>query len=400
MTTDIGIHPFRIEIQQSDLDDLRERLGRTRWPTAPSDTGWDRGVPQDYLRELAAYWATEYDWRAEEARLNEFTQFRTAFDGVDLHFIHVRSPEPDAVPLLLLHGWPSSPAEFRDVIGPLSDPRAHDGDPADAFHVVVPSLPGYGFSTPAGLGWGNLFKVAQAFTELMSRLGYQRYAVQGTDVGSGVAGMLSVLDVARVAGIHLTGTTAGMPFGPAIALDGLSGADRERAERFNRFRDEGIGYLHLQSTRPQTIGYALTDSPIAQLAWIVEKIHEWTDPTAERPDDAVGQDALLTCVSINWFTRAGASSAHATYDGMQAWRRMAGHGSTGSGDAQQSPAAPPTGVAVFAADTTIRGVMDPSGGIKHWSEFDTGGHFPAMETPDLLVGDVRSFFRDLRQPAG
>ncbi len=224
----------------------------------------------------------------------------------------------------------------------------------------------------------------------MSRLGYERYAVHGTDVGSGVAGMLAMLDAERVVGTHLTGTVAAMPFGPPLELDGLRGPDRARAERFNAYREDGIGYLHMQSTRPQTLAYSLNDSPAGQLAWIVEKFHEWTDPAAALPDEAVDRDQLLTNVSIHWFTGSGASSAHATYDGIQAWREMAAH--AGSGRPAQAPA-PPTGVAVFAADTTIRSVMDPDGRIEHWSEFDRGGHFPAMETPDLLAEDLRSFFR-------
>lgn len=387
------IQPFLIDIPQPDLDDLRDRLGRTRWPEALAGPGWDRGVPLDYLRELSGYWRDRYDWRAQETWLNEIPQFRTDIDGLGLHFYHARSAEPDARPLLMVHGWPSSPAEFRTVIGPLTDPRAHGGDPADAFHVVAPSLPGYGFSTPLRTpGWGNLFRVAQAFAGLMAGLGYDRYAVQGTDVGAGVTGILGMLDGARVIGMHLTGTLAGTPFQPPLSLDGLSPADRDRAERFNRFQEEGLGYLHIQSTRPRTIGYALADSPVGQLAWMAEKFQEWTDPAAARPEDAVDRDHLLTAVSINWFTGAGVSSAHAMYEGVQAWRAMAAQesGDEPTGGAE-APAGPPTGVAVFAADTTIRSLMDPAG-TMHWSEFDSGGHFPGMETPDLLVQDVRSFF--------
>jgi hypothetical protein len=229
----------------------------------------------------------------------------------------------------------------------------------------------------------------------MARLGYERYAVHGTDVGSGVAGILAMVDVGRVVGVHLTGTVAAMPFGPPVPLDGLSGADRHRAERFNAYQADGLGYLHLQATRPQTLGYALTDSPAAQLAWIAEKFREWTDPAADLPEDAVDRDQLLTNVSIFWFTRSGASSAHATYDGMQAWREMAAQDADAAGASGGQPG-PPTGVAVFAADTAIRSLMDPAGQISHWSQYDRGGHFPAMEVPDLLVGDLRVFFRGLR----
>ena len=395
--TTAGIRPFRIEVPQAELDDLRERLGRTRWPSEIPGVGWSRGVPLDYLKELSEYWRNGYSWREWEARLNGLAQFTTTIDGQNIYFLHVRSPEPDALPLILTHGWPSSPVEFLKVIGPLTDPRAHGGESADAFHVVIPSLPGYGFSTPVReKGWGNLFYVAQAWAELMRRLGYERYAVQGTDVGSGVALMLPMIDAERVVGVHLTGTQAAMPFGPPIELEGLSEADKARAERFNEFQADGLGYLHIQATRPQTLGYSLNDSPVGQLAWIVEKFHEWTDPTAELPEEAVDRDQLLTNVSIFWFTGAGASSAHATYEGMKVYREMARESAdTGIHEGAQSD--PPTGVAVFAADNTIRSLMDPGGEIEHWSEFERGGHFPAMEVPELFVGDVQNFFGGLRQ---
>ena len=398
MNTHSSIHPFRIDIADAELDALRDRVARTRWPQEPAGIGWSRGVPLEYLRGLARYWADGFDWRTQEARLNELPQFITDVDGQQIHFLHVRSPEPNALPLILTHGWPSSPVEFLRVLGPLADPRAHGGDPAEAFHVVAPSLPGYGFSTPVReVGWGNLFRVAQAWAELMTRLGYDRYAVHGTDVGSGVAGMLGMLDAARVVGMHLAGTTAAMPLGPPLKLDGLSAADRARAERFNTYRSDGIGYLHMQATRPQTLAYALTDSPVGQLAWIVEKFHEWPGPGAELPEQAVDRDQLLTNVTIYWFTGSGATSAHATYEGIQAWREMATRAeAAGSDKAHSSQVGPPTGVAVFVADTTIRTIMDPTGRIGHWSEFDRGGHFPAMEAPNLLTQDIRTFFHNQR----
>jgi pimeloyl-ACP methyl ester carboxylesterase len=321
-------------------------------------------------------------------------QFRMEVGGQPIHFMHVRSPEPDALPLVLTHGWPSSPVEFQRVIGPLTDPRAYGGDPADAFHVVLPSLPGYGFSTPVrGPGWGNLFTVAQTWATLMTQLGYERYAVQGTDVGAGVAEIMPyVAGPGRIAGVHVNGPSPAQPLGPPLDLAGLSGRDLERARRFNEAQADGLGYLHLQATRPQTLGYGLTDSPVAQLAWIVEKFHEWTDPAAVLPEDAVDRDHLLTAVSVYWFTGSGASAAHGTYEGMRAWRQMAAQGAAQPGN----HGGPPRGVAVFAADTTVRSILDPDGAIGHWSEFDRGGHFPAMEVPDLLVGDIRAFFAGLR----
>ena len=398
MTNQSEIHPFLIEVPQADLEDLRSRLARTRWPNpgpGPAADDWSRGVPLGYLTRLARYWAGDFDWRAQEAALNQIPQFTTVIDEQRIHFFHIRSPEPGALPLILTHGWPSSPVEFTRLIGPLTNPRAHGGDPADAFHVVLPSLPGYGFSNPIGPAGFNLFGVARAWAELMSRLGYERYVAQGTDVGSGVAGMLPMVDPSHVAGVHLSGTGAAPPFGPALELDGLAPPDRARAEKLNRFREEGLGYLILQSTRPQTLAYALNDSPAGQLAWITEKFHEWTDPAATLPEEAVDRDQLLTNVSIFWFTGSGASAAHAVYEGMRAWRAFAAQQDEGAAQAWQGPGVP-TGVAVFAADSTIRSLMDPLGRIGHWSEYDRGGHFAAMEVPDLLTGDIRAFCRPLR----
>jgi epoxide hydrolase len=377
MSDHTRIRPFYIHIPQADLDDLGERLARTRWPAESPEPGWSRGVPLGYLKGLAGHWTGAFDWRAREAELNEIPQFTTEIDGQQIHFLHARSSAPDALPLILTHGWPSSPFEFESVIGPLTEA---------GFHVVAPSLPGYGFSTPVReAGWGNLFRVAQAFAELMERLGYERYAVHGTDVGAGVAALLPMVAAGKVVATHVTGTAAAMPFGPALELDGLTPVDRERAERFNEFREDGAGYLHMQATRPQTLAYSLSDSPTGLLAWIAEKFREWTDPAAELPEDAVGRDGLLTLVSIAWFTGSGASSAHATYEGMQVYRAMAAHQPEGGYEG------PPRGVAVFAADTTIRSLTDPGGEIEHWAEYDRGGHFPAMEVPDLLAGDIAEF---------
>jgi pimeloyl-ACP methyl ester carboxylesterase len=397
MQPDVQVRPFQIHIPQADLDDMKQRVRRTRWPTELAGLGWSRGVPLEYLKTLAAYWSDSFDWRAQEAELNRLPQFVTTIDGQDIHFFHISSPEPDAVPLILTHGWPSSPIEFLKLVGPLTDPRGYGGEAADAFHLVVPSLPGYGFSTPVReQGWGNLFRVARAWAELMTRLGYERYAVHGTDVGSGVAGTLGRLDGQRVIGIHLSGTVAAFPFGPPLELEGLSPKDRLRAERFNAFQREGLGYLHMQATRPQTLGYALNDSPVGQLAWIVDKFQAWTDPAAETPDDAVDRDQLLTNVSVYWFTGSGTSSAHGTYEGMRAFREMISHQAQAPQTQPAEPPPPPMGAAVFAADTTIRCVMDPFGQIEYWSEYDRGGHFAAMEVPDLVVADLRAFFRRLR----
>jgi pimeloyl-ACP methyl ester carboxylesterase len=401
MTTNQDIRPFRIDVSQSDLDDLRDRLARTRWPNELPGLGWSRGVPTSYLKRIADYWALTYDWRKAEAALNEIPQFITEIDGQTIHFAHIRSPEPTARPMLMVHGWPSSFTEFLKVIGPLTDPVAHGGKAEDAVHLVLPSIPGYGFSPMTEPGWGNLFRVAGAFAEVMTRLGYDRFLAQGTDVGSGIVGMLGMVAPGRVIAAHINGPGP-FPFGPELSLDGLEGSDRVRAERFNAWRQDGVGYLNIQATRPQTVAYGLTDSPVAQLAWIVEKFKEWTDPAAGLPEDAVDLDQLLTNVSIYWFAQVGASAAHSVFEGMEAYRQFAtpaaGGEESAGGDAGgwEAPPLPPTGVAVFAADMSVRREVDPYGTYTSWNEYDSGGHFPAMEVPELLVEDIRTFFRSHR----
>lgn len=391
MTNDTGIHPFRIDIPQDDVDDLRDRLARTRWPRDLAGAE-QRGVPAASLRPLAEHWRDGFDWRAQEARLNTVPQFTTEVDGQTLHFVHVRSAVPGAQPVLLLHGWPSTFVEFLDLIGPLTDPEAHGGRAEDAFDVVIPSLPGYGFSPLSGPGWGDLFRVAGAMAELMTRLGYDRFLAHGTDAGAGVVGMLPMVAPGRVIATHITGPGP-FPLGPELDTEGLSAADAERATRFNAFRAEGTGYLHLQSTRPQTLAYGLTDSPVAQLAWIVEKIAEWSDPATSSAEDAVGRDRLLTTVAIFWFTQTGWSSAHALYEGMQVFRRFAAAPADAGG--WEAPPTPPAGASIFAADFSVRSVVDPAGTIASWVEHDRGGHFPAMEVPELLIGDLRAFFGEV-----
>jgi pimeloyl-ACP methyl ester carboxylesterase len=380
MAHDNKISPYRIDIPQGALDDLRDRLGRTRWPDELPGVGWDLGVPLDYLKGLAEYWATTYDWRGQEAALNEFAQFTTVIDDQNVHFLHVRSPEPEALPLLITHGWPGSIAEFLDIISRLADPAAHGGDPADAFHVIAPSIPGFGFSGPTHeTGW-NTVRVAHAWVELMRRLGYERYGAQGGDTGALVSPELGRIDPEHLAGIHVNNL---LTF-PSRQLDNLSDADQGRQKLMQRWQNEMAGYASIQSTRPQTLAYALTDSPAGQLAWIVEKFKEWTDPAAGLPEDAVDRDRLLTDVSIYWLTATAGSSARLYYEGAKSW-----------GQANE-PSAVPTGVAVFPMDITIRSIAESQHNIVHWTEFDRGGHFAAMEAPDLLVADVREFFRPLR----
>ena len=370
------IHPFRIEIPPADLDHLHERLATARWPGELPGLGWTRGVPLGYLTELADHWRAGYDWRGQEARLNQYPQFTTEIDGQRIHFLHVRSDRPDAMPLLITHGFPSSVAEFLHLIEPLVDPA--DGP---AFHVVAPSLPGYAFSTPlSATGW-TMARTARAWVELMRRLGYQRYGVHGGDIGGGVSGLVAGIDGAHVTGVHVVTdpmTAASVAtFMPGLAdrLDEKDPVDKLILTRMSEFSTDGSGYLAIQNSRPQTIGYGLADSPLLQLAWIAEKFHEWTDLPVDR-------DQLLTTVSLYWFTGSGASAAHTLYE--QA------HSSDWG-----TPPAVPQGFAVFGADDTVRKLVPAPPGA-HWTEFDHGRHFPAMEAPADLASDLAAFFGPLR----
>jgi cytochrome P450/pimeloyl-ACP methyl ester carboxylesterase len=383
------MQPYRVEIPQAAIDDLRERLANTRWPEELPDAGWDRGVPLAYLKELAEYWRSSYDWRATEAALNSHPQFVTEIDGAPVYFMHVRSPEPGARPLLLTHGWPGSVAEFLDLIGPLTDPRAHGGDPADAFHVVIPALPGYGFSSPLrATGW-DVPRIALAWAELMRRLGYRGYLTQGGDAGSVISLALGTLDPQNCAGAHVNMLMT-FPSGDPAEMAALSEDDLGRLGRLGKFDQELSPYMKLMQTRPQTLSYALTDSPVGQLAWIVERFKEWTD-SDEVPEDAISRDKILDTVSIYWLTATAGTSAHFYYEGAAAVRALA----TGQ---KPPPPTVPVAVAVFPRDILlpIRSFAErdlPT--LARWTEFPRGGHFAALEQPDLLVGDIRGFARSL-----
>lgn len=387
-STTASVEPFRAQISPVEIDDLRARLSATRWPNQPEGTGWERGVPVAYLFDLVEYWRDRFDWAGLESSLNRFPQQLTVIEEQPIHFVHVESKEPGAMPLVLLHGWPSSFIEFAEIIDPLTDPAAKGADPNEAFHVVVPSIPGFGYSTPViEPGWST-GRVARAVVEVMHRLGYSRYGAHGGDIGAGIAAGLSPLDPDGLVGVHVatdppTAVSFAMFTGDPAEAPGLSKAERQRLETMKLASTDDTGYLQLQSTRPQTLAFGLTDSPAAQLAWIVEKFRAWTDPSADLPEDAVDVDQLLTNVTIYWLTKSGASAAHTLYDSMHAQEWTEG------GTA-------PTGFAAFGKDSLTRRLIDPGGDVEHWSEFERGGHFPAMEVPDLLVGDIRDFFRPLR----
>lgn len=371
-----AIRPFRIEIAQAELDDLRDRLTRTRWAAdVPGVPDWTRGVPADYLRGLADYWANGFDWRKAEARLNAFPQFVTEVDGQDIHFAHVRSARADAPALLLIHDWPGSFVQFVDVIEPLSRD----------FHVVVTDTPGVGFSGPlSGPGW-TTGRIAGAFTELMARLGHARYGVQGNGGGAWIAAEMGRIAPEKVIGIHVNGLVT-FPSEDPADFAGLTESEQSRLARLQEFRDDKMGFNAIQSTRPQTLAYGLHDSPVGQLGWVVEKFKEWTDTASELPEDAVDRDTLLTNVSLYWFTGTAGSSANLYYEmahDPSAW-------------APKDRGTVPTAVAVaLPQDVAIRRFAERDHNVVRWTEFERGGNFLSLEQPELLIGDIREFFADL-----
>jgi pimeloyl-ACP methyl ester carboxylesterase len=368
------IEPFVIDVPETIIEDLRERLARTRFPNEIDGIGWDQGTPLDYLRELVAYWRDEYDWRVHETRLNSYDNFITEIDGQRVHFLHVRSPHDGALPLLLAHGWPGSVVEFLDTIGPLTDPP----DPADAFSLVIPSLPGYAFSAPTSeRGWSPR-RVGEAFGVLMDELGYERFGVQGGDWGSIIVCNMADLFPDRVVGLHVNMLMVPPPEGeiPPAAT-----------EPSRRFAITGSGYQQIQSTKPQTIGYLLDDSPAGLAGWIVEKFREWSDCDGD-VERSFTQDQLLTNIMLYWTNTAATSSARLYWEMRQA----------GAASVPHERVTVPTGVANFPAEIgrSQRAWAERRYNVVHWSEFERGGHFAAMEEPELFVGDVREFFRGVR----
>jgi len=377
-----AIAPFTYHAPESALDDLRRRLAHARWPERETVTDWSQGVPLARLRALMEYWRTDYDWRRCEARLNGFNQYRTEIDGLDIHFLHVRSPHASALPMIITHGWPGSVIEFFKIIEPLTNPAADGGQAQDAFHVVAPSLPGFGFSgKPAGPGW-NADRIARAWAALMHRLGYDRYVAQGGDWGSVVTTEMARQQPAGLAAIHLN-----MPFviPDPVPTEGLSAEERRAVEAYQRFLSDGFGYFLLQATRPQTIGYALTDSPVGQAAWIYEKFHAWTDNDGD-PEDALTRDEMLDTIMLYWLTETAASSARMYLENADV---------TGTPPVIEIP----VGCSIFPGEIVPapriwaeRVYPD----LIHWNELDRGGHFAAFEQPALFTRELRDCFRSLR----
>jgi pimeloyl-ACP methyl ester carboxylesterase len=371
------ITPFTIAISDRDLDDLISRIDAVRWPGGLEAEDWSRGVPTSYLKSLAQYWQSGFDWRKQEAAINALPQFTTTIEGQTFHFIHVKSGRADATPIVLCHGWPGSFVEHLKIIQPLV---------ADGFDVVAPTLPGFGFSSPlASHGW-DLSKTTHAYAEIMKRLGYDRYGTHGSDIGAGIAGHLASYYPDRVIGVHVASernalTNAGIYL--PLPAD-LNEAEKAEVDAIKASMRDSDGYAKQQGTKPQTLSFGLADSPVGQLAWIAEKFKEWTDRSRELPEDAVDRDQLLTNVSVYWFTNTAGSSAQFYWESQHAkggWT---------------SPSDVPTGWAVFDSAPIVRRVLDPDHKHKHWTDFAPGGHFPAMEQPEMLVGDIIAFFRGLR----
>ena len=389
--TDLVTEPrlFRIDATDEQLADLHRRLAETRWPDPEPVDDWSQGIPNAYVRELCDYWVDGYDWRAREANLNRFPQYIAPIsvqgcEPVDIHFIHARSPHPDATPLIMTHGWPGSVAEFQDVIDPLTDPTAHGGEPADAFHVVCPSLPGYGYSAkPRETGWG-IERVAAAWVELMALLGYDRFAAQGGDWGSMITTLLGSRHADACTAVHLN-----MAVVLPSTLEDLTEAEKSCIASFEDYQRWGSGYSTQQSTRPQTLGFGLADSPAAQCAWIVEKFGAWTD-NGDSDEPTLDRDRMLDNVMLYWLTNTGASSARLYWESFK-------------NPPFEVPQVP-VGVSIFPAE-----IMRPS---RRWSdahygdrlvwfgEPDRGGHFAAFEVPDLFVAEVRASFAAIRAATG
>jgi pimeloyl-ACP methyl ester carboxylesterase len=379
---DAAVRPFRIEAGDEQLADLAQRLSNTRWPDRQPVDDWSQGVPLAYAQELCHYWAHDYDWRAREARLNRFAQFVTRIDDVDVHFMHVRSKHENALPLVISHGWPGSVAEFHKVIEPLTDPTSHGGRAEDAFHVVCPSLPGYGFSgKPSETGW-SVERIARAWAVLMPRLGYSRYVAQGGDWGSMVTTAIGLQDSTNCLGIHLT-----MPIvAPDPATMSELSADEELAlAGLKQYRAYGSGYARQQGTRPQTLGYALADSPSGQAAWIVEKYQAWMDCDGH-PENVLSRDELLDQVMLYWLPNAATSSARLY------WERFA--------RASREPLDLPVAISIFPKEIfrcSKRWAEKRFRNLVHFKQLDKGGHFAALERPQVLVEEIRTGFRTLRQ---
>jgi pimeloyl-ACP methyl ester carboxylesterase len=395
-TTDLTIRPFEVHMPDEDLADLQRRIAATRWPSKELVTDRSQGVQLATIQGLARYWTTDYDWRACEARLNALPQFKTEIDGVDIHFIHVKSQHENALPLIMTHGWPGSIIELLETVGPLTDPTAHGGTAEDAFHLVLPSIPGYGFSAePAEIGWGPI-RIGQAWAELMRRLGYTRYAAQGGDVGSQVTDAMGRLALDGLIGIHTNLLTPALGDAEALSESPPSTAERAALDALAEFHATGAGYFVEQATRPETIGYALLDSPVALAGWMLD--HD-TDAyykisrafTGGQPSGGLTRDHILDNITLYWLTGTGASAARSYWEEGQESARAAGQAPT--------PVSIPVGFTTFPGEiwrTPRSWVEKAYPNVIYFNEVDKGGHFAAWEEPGLFSEELRAAFRPLR----
>jgi pimeloyl-ACP methyl ester carboxylesterase len=390
MSTSDAIAPFKIDIPQADLDDLRERLKRTRWPKEIGDNAnWQAGANLGYMRELTDYWLNAYDWRAQEAAMNAFPQFRTIIDDVPIHFIHVRGKGPNPMPLVINHGWPWTFWDMRKIIGPLTDPAAYGGDPADAFDVVAPSLPGFAFSSPLEKPGVFFTPTADLWVKLMGNLGYDRFATQGGDIGSVVSTMLGHRYPEKIIGVHLHLLLAISP--PYPTPEDFTPEEVPWGKRTAQFLADGSGYMHIQRTRPMTISYAMHDSPVGLAAWLVEKRRAWAD-TGGDIESVFDKDDLITTAMLYWLTETYESSARHYYEGHS------GQIAAGFVHDRVPVVEAPTGVMQFEGDVILqpRKWAERYYNLKSWNVEKRGGHFAPMEAPEPLVADIRQFFRTLR----
>lgn len=383
----MAVQPYKIEIPDSVLDDLKSRLERTRWPDELPDTGWDYGSNLDYVKELVEYWRTKFDWHAQEKLINSFSHFKSEVDGLNIHFIHEKGKGPNPMPLVITHGWPGTFFEMYKIIPMLSDPASHGGDPADAFDVVAPSMPGYGFSDATDKRGLSVLSIGDLWAKLMSEnLGYQKFAAQGGDWGARVTAKLGLSHGDKVIGIHTTSTSSPTPYqGPGTRE--LSEAENAMlAQRVQWLADEG-GYSHIQATKPQTLSYGLNDSPAGLAAWIVEKYRTWSDCGGD-VESRFTKDELLTTITIYWVTQSINSSTRLYYESFfQAWDL-----------AKDEKIQVPVAIASFPRENSVplREWAERSFNIQQWTDMPSGGHFAALEEPDRLVEDIRKFFRGLR----
>jgi pimeloyl-ACP methyl ester carboxylesterase len=386
---------FTIQISDKDLEYLNQRLTNARWVNSAIESGWEKGVPAHYLKKLAEYWRNEFDWKKQEAILNKFPQFISEIDGQNIHFLHIKSTKPNAVPLMLIHGWPGSFADFIKIIEPLTNPPTDD---TVAFDLVIPSIPGFGFSVPVkDKGW-NMIRIVTAFTTLMKELGYEKFAVHGGDMGAGIVGIMSGVAAYNLIGTHINSdffAVAGLGMFPSD-VSTFTMEEKVRLNRMEQYKKNGTAYLEIQATRPNTIGIALSDSPIGQLAWMVEKYKEWTDEDKNLPEDAIDVDQLLTNVSLYWFNQLGASSAEILAENMSMAFDWGGDNLEEAN--QWTPPKINSAIACFGKkkdESLLKKLVSFMGEPDRWTFYDKGCHFPAMEVPDLLVNDIRTFYSDI-----